>query len=271
MNTTHQLTRLAAITRRDWQIERSYRLRYPVRIFQVAITMAILYHVSQLVTDAPELQAFGGDYFDFAVVGLAVVSISQLGISTFNANILREQSLGTMEVLLSTPTPIWVWLAGSFAFPMILTAINVVMYVGIGIGVMGNGLSIGGLLMALVVLVLTLLSFCAFGIAGASFVLLLKRGDPLAGPLALFTSIVSGALFPVSTMPAPFVWLAHAFPAFYGINGLRTALLTDAAPTDVIPDILMLMAFDVVLLPASLLLFNRALRAARTAGTLANY
>lgn len=266
-----QAARVAAIARRDWQIERSYRMRYPLRIFQVGFSMAILFHVSKLIVDAPELIEFGGSYFDFALIGLAVMSIAQLGITTFNSNILREQSQGTMEVLLSTPTPIPVWLAGSFIFPMTLTAVNLVLYVGVGLGIIGSGISAPGLLAGLAFMILTLASFCAFGIAGASIVVLAKRGDPLAGPLSLLTSILSGALFPVSTMPTVLQAVAHAFPAFYGINGLREALLGGAAWSAMLPDLLLLAAFDAVLLPLAVMLFNRSLAAARRAGTLANY
>jgi ABC-type multidrug transport system permease subunit len=100
---------------------------------------------------------------------------------------------------------------------------------------------------------------------------LIKRGDPLSAPLALLTSILSGALFPVSTFPVVVRALARIFPAYYGITGLREALLTSAGWRDILPDISMLVAFDAVLLPLSVHLFSRALSAARRTGTLANY
>ena len=55
------------------------------------------------------------------MIGLMVMSVAGLGLGTFNANIMTEQSLGTMEVLLATPTPLPVLLAGSFVFPLLLT------------------------------------------------------------------------------------------------------------------------------------------------------
>jgi ABC-2 type transport system permease protein len=85
------------------------------------------------------------------------------------------------------------------------------------------------------------------------------------------TSILSGALFPVSVLPAPVETLARAFPAYYGINGLRDALLGSGAWSDVWPDLVVLAAFAAVLLPISVQLFGRALTAAKRAGTLANY
>lgn len=266
-----QLERMAAIARRDIQAESSYRLRYITRLFEVALAGVVVFNLGKLVVDSPALAEFGGHYFDFAMVGLAVMSIARLGIGAFNQNILREQSLGTMEILLATPTPISVMLAGSFAFPLLLTLIDVLLYFGMGIGIFGRGLHPVGVLYAVPLLGLTLASFCAFGIVSASLLVLIKRGDPLSSPLTLATSILSGALFPVSTFPLAFEVLARAFPAYYGIHGLRLALLTSAGWRDIGPDLLVLLVFDAVLLPVSVRLFSRALAAARRTGTLANY
>ena len=75
----------------------------------------------------------------------------------------------------------------------------------------------------------------------------------------------------MSVFPPAIQALARIFPAYYGITGLREALLTSAGWSEILPDILMLAAFDVVLLPLSVHLFSRALAAARRSGTLANY
>jgi ABC-2 type transport system permease protein len=266
-----QLARVAAIAWRDLRTESSYKLRYATRVIEVAITGVVVFNLSKLVVDAPALAKYGGEYFDFAMVGLAVMSVARLGIGTFNQNIMREQSIGTMEVLLSTPTPISVLLAGSFVFPMLLTGIDVVLYFGFGLGLFGRGLRLVGVLYSIPLLVLTLASFCAFGIISASLLVLIKRGDPLTAPFTLLTSILSGALFPVSTFPPVVQALARIFPAYYGITGLREALLTSAGWSDILPDLLMLAAFAAVLLPLSVNVFARSLAAARHSGTLANY
>jgi ABC-2 type transport system permease protein len=266
-----QVGRMTAIARRDLLTESSYRLRYFTRVVEVAITGVIAFNVSKLVVDSPELAKYGGDYFDFAMVGLAVMSVARLGIGAFNQNILREQSLGTMEILLSTPTPIAVLLAGSFVFPLLLTAVDLVLYIGFGIGLFGGGLRFVGVLYSIPLLVLLLVSFCAFGIVSASLLVLIKRGDPLTGPFTTLTSILSGALFPVSVFPVALQVLARIFPAYYGINGLREALLTPAGWRELLPDMLVLAAFDVVLLPLSVRVFSQALASARRTGTLANY
>ena len=121
------------------------------------------------------------------------------------------------------------------------------------------------MILGLPVLALTLATFCAFGIVGASFSCSVKRGDPLTLPLLQLTSILSGALFPVSVLPQPVEVLARAFPAYYGINGLREALIGRGAWSDVWPDLVVLDRVRRGAATHLARLFSRALAAARRA------
>ena len=60
-------------------------------------------------------------------------------------------------------------------------------------------------------------------------------------------------------------------PAYYGINGLREALLGGGGWSEVAPDVAVLAGFVVVFLPLSVWIFERALAASRRAGILGNY
>lgn len=263
--------RMAALARRDFAVERSYRFRVITSFSQLMVAILITHQVSELVVDRPELEQYGGSYFDFVIVGLALMSVATVGVGTFTSTIVREQSLGTFEVLLATPTPVWVLLSGSFVFPLVLTVIELVLYLGVGLGIVGSGIDLVGLAIAIPIIALLLLSFCAIGIIGAAIALVLKRGNPLAAPISMATSILSGAVFPVSTLPWALEALARAFPAYYGINGTREALLGSGSWSSVAADAFALVLFDVVLVPVALWAFGAALRSARRTGTLANY
>ncbi len=269
---TANSARLGAIARRDWRTVKRYQFRQLLRLLDFVYAAILAFYVGRLFDTVPdELTEYGGNYFDFAMVGLAVMSVAGLGIGTFNDTITREQTLGTLEVLLVTPTPVPVLLAGSLVLPLALTFIDIALYVGVGIGVFGVGLSWSGVLLSIPLFLLTLASFCAFGIVGASIAVLAKRGDPLSGPLIQATAVLSGALFPVSVFPPVLELLARCFPAYYGINGLREALLGGGSWSDIAPDVAVLAGFVVVLLPLSVWIFERALAASRRAGILGNY
>ena len=57
------VARIGAIARRDLHIEGSYRLRYVNRLIEVAITGAVVYQLSKLIVDSPELAQYEGGYF----------------------------------------------------------------------------------------------------------------------------------------------------------------------------------------------------------------
>ena len=153
--------RLGAIARRDWRTVKRYQFRQLLRLLDFVYAAILAFYVGRLFDTVPdELTEYGGNYFDFAMVGLAVMSVAGLGIGTFNDTITREQTLGTLEVLLVTPTPVPVLLAGSLVLPLALTFIDIALYVGVGIGVFGVGLSWSGVLLSIPLFLLTLASFC---------------------------------------------------------------------------------------------------------------
>ena len=271
MSARTQLTRIGAVARRDLRSERTYRFRYIMWFLELAVTGVVVFHVGKLITDTPELARYGGHYFDFAMVGLAMMSVARLGVGTFSANIMAEQSAGTLEVLLVSPARLWVLLTGAFIVPLLLTTVDLVVYFGLGIGVVGSGLPLGGVLLAIPLVALTLATFCAFGVLGAALGVLVKRGDPVSAPLLQLTSIMSGALFPVSVFPKALQGLACAFPAYYGITGVRDALLGGAGFGRIAVDLVVLLAFALVLVPLSVVAFGKALDVAKRTGIVASY
>lgn len=265
------LWQLAAVTRRDVIVEASYRFRM-VLVFTTAAASAFLaFFVSKLVGDTPLLAQYDGDYFDYVVVGIGLSSYAGLAVSAFNQRIMREQQAGTLEVLLAGPATVGTLLAGGFVVPLVLTTVEVAMLVGIGIGALGAGVSATGLVVAVPVVLLTIANFSALGVASAALVVLVKRGDPISGPLAQLTLVLSGAIFPVELLPGWLVTVARLTPGYYGVRGLREALLTEGGWSGVGDEVAILAGMAAVLLPLSLALFARTIRTAKRLGVLASY
>jgi ABC-2 type transport system permease protein len=237
----------------------------------VAITMATFFFISRLVGTPAELAPYRGGYFDFAVVGLVVTSFSLLGLSTFNRKIVDEQRNGTFEILLASPTRLGQLLLGSLLVPLALTTLDLVIYMGVGIGLLGSGLQVTRILLALPLLGLTLAIYSAFGILSAAFILLTKRGDPFSSLFIQLSNLLAGALFPIILLPGPLQVLARFIPTYWGLQGIRGALLTSVPPAALIEELAALLVFNALLLPLSLWAFGRAVRFCRVAGTLADY
>jgi ABC-2 type transport system permease protein len=260
-----------AMVVRDVAIELSYQFQLALRVVQVVFISMSLYFVSKLVDQPEALARYGGDYFEFSLTGMIVLSFASLGLVHFSRHVSEEQRLGTFEVVLTTPARPGAVLLGSLAVPFLITVVQIATYLTVAIVFFGADIPLGGLALAVPVLALTALSFCAIGIFSAAFIVLTKRGDPITALAAQLTTFFAGTLFPVSLLPGPVQAVSRLFPAYHGLEGVRSAMLTGAGIGDVAGDLLVLTLFAAVLLPAAFGCYSWALSTARTTGTLATY
>jgi ABC-2 type transport system permease protein len=261
---------MIAVARRDAAVLLSYQFALLVRVLQAAVFVVTLYFISRLVQRPAVLGPYQGRYFEFALVGAILVSFATLGLGSFSQAISEEQRVGTLEMLLGSPTRLAVVLAGAFVVPLALTGLEVVAYGTAGV-LLGAHFSLPGVLLALPVLALTIATFCALGILSAGFIVLTKRGDPFALIGTQATTLLAGSLFPVAVFPGWLQPLSKAIPAYYGLHGIRAALLTGAGLRVVAGDAAVLAAFALALLPLSVIFFAWCVRVSRNAGTLGTY
>lgn len=263
--------RVVAIARRDALIQISYQFHLAYFLVATSGSAFVAYFVSKLVGESDVLSEFDGTYFDFAVLGLALTSYAALGVAAFTQQVTEEQSAGTLEVLLSGPTRLFVLLAGGFIVPLALTTIEVGVLVGLGLGWLGVGLSFANIVLAAPIIALTVTNFCAMGIASAAVILLVKRGDPISGPIYQLTLLLSGAVFPVELFPRWLELISRATPAYYGVRGLREAMLTDAGWSGIVDEIAALSGFALVSVPVAGWAFSRSIALAKSLGVLGSY
>jgi ABC-2 type transport system permease protein len=263
---------VVAFLRRDWSVERSYRLALALGALDTAVFAVGLYFIGALVTDPDVLGSdLQGGYFDFVVIGIALNTFLGVGLGGLGAGLTREQATGTIDLLLASPVEaIWL-ICGMLAMPFVLATAEVCLLLGLGLGLAGGGINVGGLALAVPVVALTVASFVAVGIAAAGVIVVVKRGDPLTGPFYQVSMLLSGAVFPVDVLPGWLQGLAVLLPATWGIDATRELVLGDAGLVDVLPAIVVLAGFAVVLLPVSIASFGACLRIARNHGMLGAY
>jgi ABC-2 type transport system permease protein len=267
---TATVVRLHALTRRDLRIELSYHFQLYLRLVAVLFSVVIFYFVGELVGNAPELADQRGGYLEFVVVGLVLGGYAAACTMGFNQAISRAQSDNTLEVLLATPTSLTTLLGGTLTVPILLATVDTAVYLLLVTVFTTGAVELSGVIVALPVLVLVLGTFVALGIVSAAVIVLTKRGDPFSTLVIQASNLLAGAMFPVVLLPDALQVLARAVPAFYGLRSIRAALLADAGFADVAGDLLILLGFNIVLLPLSLAIFRWAVATARVTGTLGN-
>lgn len=173
-----------AFVQRDFLEETSYRLSFALQMAGMVFSVLTFFFVSRLFGDAaaPYLESYGGDYFSFVLIGLAFSRYVGVSLNSFSAMITRAQTTGTLEALFLTETNTEVIILGSSLYRFIWVSFSVSLYLAMG-ALLGADLRQANVLAGIIVLILTVVCFSAFGILSASFVVLFKRGDPVTGIL----------------------------------------------------------------------------------------
>jgi len=262
-----------AFLKRDLSLAMSYRLSFVLQFMSIFLSVATFYFVAQLFGSAvaPQLEAYGGDYFSFVLIGLAFSSYMGLSLSSFAHSIREGQMMGTLEIMLLSPTRLSAILVSSSLWPYVFTTLRVVVYLTLGALVFGFSLSQANLLTAVVVLVLSITSFSGIGIVAAAFVLLLKKGDPVTWLFGGTSSLLAGVYYPISVLPDWLEPLSRFLPLTYALDAMRLAILKGNSLYDVRFDILMLLGFTLLLTPLAFLVFRQALKRAKIDGSLIQY
>jgi len=266
------MVRALAFLRRDLRLQLSYRFAFLLQFFGVFFSLLVFYFLSKLVgpSATPYLQPYGGDYFAFVLIGLAFSGYFGVGLQSFAGTIREAQTTGTLEAMLLTPTRLSTVVLSSSIYDYGFVTFQVLVYLVMGALLFGVEID-GNLPAALVILVLTIIAMTAVGIIAASFIMVLKRGDPVTWLFNSLGLLLGGVYYPVSLMPEWLQKLSWLLPITYSLDGMRRALLTNASFAELLPNIVALLIFSVVLVPISLAVFRRAVHRAKVDGSLAHF
>jgi ABC-2 type transport system permease protein len=255
---------------RDATIAVSYRLDFGLKMLSILLYVVVLYYISDLVGESPIFQDYDGGYFAFSVIGLTLLSYSYTGFRAFSSAIRREQMMGTLEAMLMTPARISAIVIASSVWSFFwatITAVSIVATAALlfEIPIQGN------IPLAVAVLLLTTLVFACLGVISASFVMSFKRGDPIGFFLGTISLVLGGVFYPVDKLPEEARVLSKFLPITHGLEGLRGIMLQGQGLSEVLPQIMVLLAFAAVGFPLSLFCFQRAVFRAQREGTLVQY
>lgn len=276
-STIHKLTvqlRIAwAFLRRDVREEVSYRLSFLLQFLNIFFSVGLFYFIAQLLGEAttPHLQPYGGDYFAFVLIGIAFAGYFGVGLSSFSSSLRQAQTTGTLEAMLTTPTGLSTIILSSSLWSYLMTTLRVFVYLLVGTIFLGVELGNSNYPGAFLILILTVITFSSLGILAASFIMVLKRGDPITWLFNATSSFLGGVYYPVTIFPGWLQFLAYLLPVTYALRAMRLALLQGASFQQLSIDLVILALFSGILLPASLLAFRLAVQKAKEDGSLSHF
>ncbi len=179
------LSVVAAFLRRDFRINISYRVSFAFQSVAIVFELALFYFLSRVVDDAEFAahQNLSEGYFGYAAVGLALLTIVQVSLSSFSYKLREEQTTGTLEALMATPTSPSLIVLSSAVYDLIRATVTGLVLIVAAVVVFGLRLELdpASIGMAVVALVGCLGLFASLGVAVAAVTVVFKRGHCAAG------------------------------------------------------------------------------------------
>lgn len=265
---TFEIVRIFA--RKDLRVALTYRLSFVLGIVAAFYGLLSFYFVTRVIGDSPTVGT-PEEYFRFIVVGVVVSNILRASVATAAANARRDQLEGTLEILATQPVSPVALALGWSALPVAQAVLDGILTAAIAIPLGFTGFS-PNWISTLAVLAVAIVAFLAIGFLGAALVLAIQQGVGVMSFVTAGLALTSGAVFPVSVLPAPLRLISDISPLTYALEAMRGAMLDGDGLGTLLGDSLGILLIEcAVLLPLATLALVGAMRFARARGTLARF
>jgi len=251
----------------------SYKLNFILQLGGMFITTLLFFFLSKLFERGMSdyLQPYGGDYFAFVIIGIAITDYLTVSLNSFAGEIRNGQMMGTLEALLVTPTSVPTILFSSSLFSFALTSVRILVYLVYGVMFFGLSLHVMHLPLLFLIICLTVLSFTGLGLISAGFIIIFKQGSPLNWIMSSASGVLGGILYPVSVLPAWLQPFSYLLPITHALEAIRQVVLNGKSFNSVYHEVVILGFFCLILLPAGVVFLLYGLRKARIDGSLIHY
>ena len=114
-------------------------------------------------TELLSLQKYGGNYFSFVIVGVALMQYFNVSLSTFAGTVRRDQMAGCLESIMSSSTSTQTVIILSALYTFTVKSIHIVIIFAVGSLFLENNLNLTNLPSVLITVFLTIAVFASFG------------------------------------------------------------------------------------------------------------
>jgi ABC-2 type transport system permease protein len=265
--------KIFAFIKKSFFVQWSYRLAIFLGILGTLGTLLTFYFIDRLFgfKIVTHLAPYGVNYFSYALIGIAFSGFIGTSLGKVAGQINQEQTVGTLEALLTTPTRIETLIAAMITWDLVYAFVEFALYVIMGIFLFRIDFSNINILSTLVITILSIVSFNSLSIISAGFILVFKKGDPVSWLISIAFELLGGVYFPVTVLPEWLQSIAHLFPITYAIRSVELAIYQGATLKELSSDIFALILFSLFLLPVGIMVLKYALNQAKQDGSLIQY
>ena len=192
---------------------------------------------------------------DFLLPGILAISIMQLGIFSVAFAFVSLKNTGALRRIQATPTHPLNFIAAQAITRLIVGILQVVVLTGLGIWLFGFHLN-GNPLEFLIVALMGVLLFLAFGFTVAGYAKDENSAAPIANLITFPMLFLSGTFFPRDAFPSWLTAITDYFPLTYLADALRRIANEGAHLTALGPDLLGMLVWGIIMFFVSVRIFH---------------
>jgi ABC-2 type transport system permease protein len=274
-NIKTQLRALFVIARKDWKVFWRYPLNAVSNILQPIIWITPVYFMGKAFStngQALGFAAYSGssDYMSFILLGTVLSNFILTVFWGMGYALKEDMDTGVLESNWLTPVSRILILVGRTLASLLTTTITSLIMLVIA-GALFGFKPTGNAVAAFLTAIPMLLGLYGFGFAFAAIVLLMREANTLVDVSSFLVQGLSGANFPVKSLPYWLIPVSLVLPLTYGFDAVRGFLLKTDTLLPLQTEVALLIVFMFVMLWFGAWVFNKVERRVRTLGTLGQH
>ncbi|MGE4274599.1 MAG: ABC transporter permease [Candidatus Methanomethylophilaceae archaeon] len=206
-----------------------------------------------------------------AVLGGGVLGMWGNTLYSSGWSISYDRYNGTLEPLMISPTHMMDVIAGRAVWHTIIGLSNAVLVFVVAEIMFETSLTLENPVLFFLVLVITLFSLAAIGLIFSAFFVLTRTSSVLMSSLEFPIYVVSGALFPVSILPAWASWISLGLAPSWGVEAMRSVAFGGFVTSDLLTDVGMMVLLIAIYLVLAAGLFRKIERNVRNHGSMGRF
>ena len=198
------------------------------------------------------------NYFNFLAPGLMIMIVMITVMTGIPEAISKEREMGTFDGMLSAPINQISIILGYTASLCVKGFAQVILVLAIAIIFFGVTIQ-GSILLAFFLLLLGIFCFVGIVILAVSSSKNQATGTTIVNLIMFPMMFLAGIFFPIQQMPWFMQDISKIIPLTYAADAMRKVMLLNANISDVIIQILILVAFGIVTMSLAVILFRRSM------------
>jgi ABC-2 type transport system permease protein len=270
-----QLRALYVIASKDWKVFWRYPLNAVSNILQPIIWVTPVYFMGKAFSTNGQALGFAaysgsGDYMSFILLGTVLSNFILTVFWGMGFALKEDMDTGVLESNWLTPVSRILILVGRTLASLLTTTITSLLMLVIA-GALFGFKPTGNTFAAFLTAIPMLLGLYGFGFAFAAVVLLMREANTLVDVSSFLVQGLSGANFPVKSLPYWLIPISLMLPLTYGFDAVRGWLLKTNTLLPLQTEVVLLIVFMFVMLWFGAWIFYRVERRVRTLGTLGQH